>query len=50
MAFLGCDVFFNFLVDEKEGALRLNACAGVPEEEAADCRNSRLRSHCLAAP
>jgi PAS domain S-box-containing protein len=34
MAFLNCDVFFNFLVDEKEGRLRLNAFAGVPEEEA----------------
>src|SRR6185369_15946521 len=28
-----CDAFFNFLVDEKEGRLRLNACTGIPEEE-----------------
>ncbi len=33
-AFLNCDVFFNFLVDEKEGRLRLNACAGIPEDQA----------------
>ena len=33
MAFAGCDVFFNFLVDEEEGGrLRLNAFAGVSEE------------------
>jgi two-component system CheB/CheR fusion protein len=34
MAFLGCDVFFNFLADERAGRLRLNAYAGIPEEEA----------------
>jgi PAS domain S-box-containing protein len=34
MAFLECDVFFNFLVDEREGCLHLNACAGIPAEEA----------------
>jgi PAS domain S-box-containing protein len=34
MAFLGCEVFFNFLVDDKEDCLHLNACAGIPEEEA----------------
>lgn len=34
MEHLGCDVFFNFLADEKAGKLRLNAYAGVPEEEA----------------
>ena len=34
MAHLGCDVFFNFLADEDSGRLRLNACAGIPEEEA----------------
>jgi PAS domain S-box-containing protein len=34
MAFTGCDVFFNFLVDEEEGGrLRLNAFAGVTEEQ-----------------
>lgn len=34
MAYLGCHAFFNFLVDEQAGRLRLNACAGIPEEEA----------------
>jgi PAS domain S-box-containing protein len=34
MAFLKCDAFFNFLVDEQAGRLHLNACAGIPEEEA----------------
>jgi PAS domain-containing protein len=35
MDFLDCDVFFNFLVaDEPKGLLHLNACAGIPEEEA----------------
>ncbi|MGA2333230.1 MAG: ATP-binding protein [Syntrophales bacterium] len=34
MAQLDCQAFFNFLVDEKAGRLRLNACAGVSEEEA----------------
>ncbi len=33
MKFLDCHTFFNFLVDEKEGRLHLNACAGIPEEE-----------------
>jgi len=33
MAFLDCHAFFNFLVDEEAGRLRLNACAGIPEEE-----------------
>ena len=32
--FLDCQVFFNFLVDEGAGRLHLNACAGIPEEEA----------------
>ena len=32
MDHLGCHVFFNFLLDEESGRLRLNACAGVPEE------------------
>ena len=31
---LDCEVFFNFLVDEQAGRLRLNACAGIPEAEA----------------
>ncbi len=34
MAFLDCAVFFNFLVDEERNCLHLNACAGIPEEEA----------------
>jgi PAS domain S-box-containing protein len=34
MKHLGCHVFFNFLADEKAGKLRLNACAGIPTEEA----------------
>jgi len=34
MDFLDCQVFFNFLVDEDEGRLYLNACAGIPEAEA----------------
>lgn len=34
MAYLKCDAFFNFLVDEPSGRLRLNACAGVSDETA----------------
>jgi PAS domain S-box-containing protein len=34
MEFLDCDVFFNFLVDEPTGRLRLNACGGVTAENA----------------
>ena len=34
MAHLDCQAFFNFLVDEAVGRLHLNACAGIPEEEA----------------
>ncbi|MEN6329044.1 MAG: MEDS domain-containing protein [Methanobacteriaceae archaeon] len=34
MKFLDCDTFFNYLVDEEKGCLHLNACAGIPEEEA----------------
>jgi PAS domain S-box-containing protein len=34
LAFLDCQVFFNYLVDEKEGGLHLNSSAGIPEEEA----------------
>jgi len=34
MAHLDCQVFFNFLVDESAGRLRLNAYAGIPDEEA----------------
>ncbi len=31
---LDCQAFFNFLVDERAGKLHLNACAGIPDEEA----------------
>ncbi|OYV98599.1 MAG: hypothetical protein B7X11_05910 [Acidobacteria bacterium 37-65-4] len=35
MEFLECDAFFNFLVvDHNSGMMHLNACAGIPEEEA----------------
>jgi PAS domain S-box-containing protein len=34
MEHLDCHAFFNFLVDEAAGRLRLNACAGIPPEEA----------------
>ncbi|MCM0080717.1 ATP-binding protein [Geomonas sp. Red32] len=33
MEFLDCHVFFNFLVDKQTDCLRLNACAGIPDEE-----------------
>ncbi len=33
MEFLDCHAFFNFLVDDDAGRLRLNACAGIPEDE-----------------
>ena len=32
---LDCQAFFNFLVDEAAGRLRLNTCAGIPPQEAA---------------
>lgn len=34
MAFLDCQTFFNFLIDETAGRLHLNACAGIPSETA----------------
>jgi PAS domain S-box-containing protein len=34
MEYLDCQVFFHFLEDEETGRLRLNAFAGIPEEEA----------------
>lgn len=34
MEHLECHAFFNFLVDENAGKLRLNAYAGIPESEA----------------
>ena len=33
MQHLDCQAFFNFLADESTGRLRLNACAGIPDEE-----------------
>ncbi len=34
MEFLDCHIFLNYLVDEKASRLHLNACAGIPPEEA----------------
>jgi PAS domain S-box-containing protein len=34
MDHLDCDICFNFFVDGQAGRLRLNACAGIPPEEA----------------
>ncbi|CAG4883131.1 putative Histidine kinase [Georgfuchsia toluolica] len=34
MEHLDCQVFFNFLVDEQQHRLHLNACAGIPDETA----------------
>jgi PAS domain S-box-containing protein len=34
MVEVGCDVFFNFLADEEHDCLRLNAYAGIPDDEA----------------
>jgi PAS domain S-box-containing protein len=34
LEYLDCQAFFNFLVDEPAGRMRLNACAGIPETEA----------------
>jgi PAS domain S-box-containing protein len=36
MQFLDCQAFFNFLLDEEAGRLRLNACAGVPPDQIQD--------------
>ena len=33
MEYLDCQAFFNFMVDERAGRLRLNACTGIPVEE-----------------
>jgi PAS domain S-box-containing protein len=35
LEFLDCQVFFNFLADDKQKRLHLNACAGIPKAEAA---------------
>ncbi len=32
MNFLGCQAFFNYLEEPAIGKMRLNACAGIPEE------------------
>ncbi|WP_136523866.1 MASE3 domain-containing protein [Geomonas ferrireducens] len=42
MNFLGCDVFFNYLLDEAEGVLKLNACAGIGEKQAAEIQRLDL--------
>ncbi len=34
MDHIGCDMFFNYLVDRERGCLHLNAFAGIPKEEA----------------
>ncbi len=34
MDVLDCQAFFNFLIDPAKGKLHLNACAGIPAEEA----------------
>jgi PAS domain S-box-containing protein len=36
MGYLNCDAFFNFIVDESSGRLKLNAYAGIPPEAAAE--------------
>ncbi|HET6418541.1 MAG TPA: PAS domain S-box protein [Geobacteraceae bacterium] len=33
LGFLGCDVFFNYLVNDENTRLHLNACGGIPEED-----------------
>jgi PAS domain S-box-containing protein len=33
LAFLDCDAFFNYLVDEEKQQLHLNACGGIPAED-----------------
>jgi two-component system cell cycle sensor histidine kinase/response regulator CckA len=32
MAFLGCDTFFNYIVDHEKKRLHLNACGGIPAD------------------
>ena len=34
MRYLDCDAYFNYLVDEDAGRLRLNSCAGIGKEDA----------------
>jgi len=33
MAFLGCDTFFNYIMDHEKRRLHLNACGGIPEDD-----------------
>mgnify|MGYP002478186798 CR=1 FL=1 len=33
MAFLGCDTFFNYIVDHENRRLHLNACGGIQEDD-----------------
>lgn len=33
LAFLNCQIFFNYLVDEQENRLHLNAFGGIPEKD-----------------
>jgi PAS domain S-box-containing protein len=42
MAFLDCQVFINFLVDEAGGRLRLNACAGIADGQARQIESLEL--------
>ncbi len=55
MEYLGCQAYFNYLLDEKSGFLHLNAFAGIPGEEAARierldygavCSGESLRKGC----
>ena len=45
LEFLNCQVFFNFLVDEKQQRLHLNACAGITRPDAAKIE---WLDHCAA--
>jgi PAS domain S-box-containing protein len=38
MSYLDCDVFFNYIYEEGEGRLRLNAHGGISEETARDMK------------
>jgi C4-dicarboxylate-specific signal transduction histidine kinase/ABC-type amino acid transport substrate-binding protein len=35
LEFLGCDVFFNYLIDFEKKRLHLNACSGIPDGDVA---------------
>jgi PAS domain S-box-containing protein len=49
MAFLDCDLFFNYLVDEDAGRLRLNACAGIPAAQALERLEPGAVCGCVAS-